>query len=177
MYYLNIVVFKIHENPLWIICAFWIIDFCIAVAPFEFLWTFAHCTQWTVHFKIITYKWKRHIHLISILDAGYTILLINDTINTGSLWPIICSIQLSSMKFFCWMSFLVRRHNVYINQLPLNRRSHFGKKLLANVKSPQCDQIESVKRNTAKHRIMSTTFKFNRIITKYNGVCCIENVK
>lgn len=90
MFYLNIVVFKIHKNPLWIISALRIIDFCIAVAPFELLWSFSHCTQWTIHFKIVAYKWKWHIHLISILNAGHTVLLINDTINAGSLWPIIC---------------------------------------------------------------------------------------
>lgn len=63
--------------------------------------------------------------------------------------------------------------NKYILLLPPNRLSHFGKKLLGviRVKSPQCDQIDNVKRSTAKHRIMSTTFKFKRIITKYNGVC------
>lgn len=60
--------------------------------------------------------------------------------------------------------------------IPLNRWSHFGRKPLASVKSPQCVQMDNVNKNTAKQSKTSTTFIFNRIIMKYNGVCwkCAE---
>lgn len=64
------------------------------------------------------------------------------------------------------------RIKFYVYKLPLNRRSHFGKRPLANVKSPQCDQNDNVTRKTAKHNKSKTTFKFNRIIIKYKGYCC-----
>lgn len=66
----------------------------------------------------------------------------------------------------------VRTEMTVNSGIPLNRRSHFGRKPLANVKSPQCVHIDNVNKNTAKQSRTSTTFKFNRIMMKYKGVCC-----
>lgn len=81
--HLNVIVVKIHENPAWIICPTWFIDFSMTMRPFES----NHATRATllrhisIHLKVLLDEGKWQINLAPLFFTRNYVFCIYVTFN------------------------------------------------------------------------------------------------